>query len=134
MKFIIYIKNNIVSVSPDVNYYNDVDIYITDMYDWILKYKKLTPREYDYFKGGCIYIYNLKNENNMDLMQSDISKNCASKVIKYIKYINSLTPSEYENLTGETVYNINASNVISYKLIIQIGKSLYKSIFNLYIY
>ena len=132
MKFIIYIKNNIVSVSPDVNYYNDVDIYITDMYDWLLKYKMLTPKGYQYFKGGCRYIYyNLKlNENNMDL--SSISKNCASKVIKYIKYINSLTPSEYENLTGETVYNINASNVISYKLIIQIGKSLYKSIFNLY--
>ena len=131
MKFI-YIKNNLVSVSPDINYYNDVDIYITDMYDWLLKYKKLTPREYLYFKGGCRYIYyNLKlNENNMDL--SSISKNCASKVIKYIKYITSLTPSEYENLTGETVYNINASNVISYKLIIQIGKSLYKSIFNLY--
>ena len=62
----------------------------------------------------------------MDL--SSISKNCASKVIKYIKYINSLTPSEYENLTGETVYNINASNVISYNLIIQIGRSMIKII------
>ena len=134
MKFI-YIKNNLVSVSPDINYYNNVDIYINDMYDWLLKYKKLTLREYLYFKGGCRYIYNLKlNKNNIDLMQYNISKNCASKVIKYIKYINSLTPSEYENLTGETVYNINASNVISYNLIIQIGKSLYKSIFNSYIY
>ena len=64
----------------------------------------------------------------MDLMQYNISKNCASKVIKYIKCITSLTPSEYENLTGETVYNINASNVISYNLIMQIGRSMIKII------
>ena len=123
MKFI-YLKNNFVSVSPDIKYYNDIDIYTDDMYEWLIKYKKLTYTEITYFKYGCKYMHVLNlNGNNMDSMQYNISKNCADNVIKYIKFINALTPSEYE-----TEFNVNVSKLISYNLIIQIGKSMCKNI------
>ena len=129
MKFIIYIKNNLISVSPDINYYNDVYIYTDDMYEWLKKYKKLTIKEHEYLNYGCKYIYTLKlNKNNIDLMQYNISKKCVSNVINYIQYIYDLTPSEYESLTGETLYKISALSIISYKLIIQIGKSMVRKI------
>ena len=61
-------------------------------------------------------------------MQYNISKKCVSNVINYIQYIYDLTPSEYESLTGETLYKISALSIISYKLIIQIGKSMVRKI------